>query len=66
MKTIVFEGNIFGIMIFGDGATIKSVSLINVLAANVNNPFALLLVADCTAHLAVGEMKDAIHIAKIT
>ena len=65
MKTIVCEGNVFGITIFGDGATIKSVPLINVLAAGVNNPFALLSIADCTAHLAAGGMKDAVHIAKI-
>ena len=35
------------------------------LAACVNNPFALLEIADCTAHLAKGGKKDAEYIAKI-
>jgi len=30
-----------------------------VLAAGINNPFALLEIADCTAHLAEGGKKDA-------
>jgi hypothetical protein len=51
--------------VFGDGATIKTVPLVNVLAACVNNPFALLEIADCTAHLAEGGKKDAKYIAKI-
>jgi hypothetical protein len=36
-----------------------------VLAACVNNPFALLEIADCTANLAKGGKKDAKYIAKI-
>ena len=34
------------------GATIKTVPLVNVLAACTNNSFALLEIANCTAHLA--------------
>ena len=53
--------------IFFDGATIKSVPLVNVLAAGVgvNSPFALLDIADCTSHMAVGGKKDAKYIAAI-
>jgi hypothetical protein len=65
MKTLLSEAWVFGITVFGDGATTKTVSLINVLAACVNNPFALLEIANCTAHLAEGEKKDAKYIAKI-
>ena len=65
MKMIVCEATTFDITIFGDAAMIKSVPLINVLAAGVNNPFALLSIADCTDHLTTGGMKDAVHIAKI-
>jgi len=65
MKTLLSEATIFGITIFGDGATIKSIPLLNVLAAGVNNPFALLNIADCTGHLAEGGKKDASHIATI-
>jgi len=65
MKTLLSEARIFGITIFGDGATIKTVLLVDVLAACVNNLFALLEIADCTAHLAEGGKKDAKYIAKI-
>ncbi len=65
MKTLLFEACIFGITIFGGGATIKTLPLVNVLAACVNNDFALLEIADCTAHLAKGGKKDANYISKI-
>jgi hypothetical protein len=54
MKTLLSEATTFGITIFGDGASIKSIPLLNVLAAGVNNSFALLAIADCTDHLAKG------------
>ena len=49
--------------VFGDGATIKACPLINILAAGVNNPFALLNVVDCTNHASAGKKKDAKYIA---
>ena len=54
MNTLLLEARVFGVTVFGDSATIKTVPLINVLAACINNPFALLEIADCTAHLAEG------------
>ena len=65
MTSLLSEARIFGVTVFGDGATIKSVALVNVLAAGVNNPFALLDIADCTNHLAIGGKKDAKYIADI-
>ncbi len=65
MKTLLSEAWVFGITVFGDGATIKTVPLINVMAACVNNPFELLEIADYTTHLAKGGKKDAKYIAKI-
>jgi hypothetical protein len=65
MKTLLSEAWVFGITVFGDGATIKTVPLVNVLASCVNNLFALLEIADCTAHLAKGGKKDAKYIDKI-
>ena len=65
MKSLLCEASTFGVTVFGDGATIKTVPLLNVLAAGVNNPFALLDIVDCTNHLAQGGMKDATHIANI-
>ncbi len=65
MKTLLSEACIFGVTVFGDGATIKTLPLVNVLAACVNNDFALLEIADCTAHLAKGGKKVAKYISKI-
>jgi hypothetical protein len=42
MRTLLSEVDIFGLTNYGDGATIKSVPLIYILAAGTNNPFALL------------------------
>ena len=65
MRTLMSEARVFGLTLFGDGATIKTVPLVNVLAAGINNPFAWLDIADCTDHLAKGGKKDAQYIAKI-
>jgi hypothetical protein len=65
MSSLLSEARIYGVTVFGDGATIKSVALVNVLAAGVNNPFALLDIADCTGHLAHGGKKDAKYIANL-
>ncbi len=42
MKTLMSKARIFGLTIFGVGATIKTIPLINILAAGVSNSFALL------------------------
>jgi len=59
------EADAFGFSIFGDGATIHKVPLINILAASPNNPFALLDIVDCTSHLESGGKKDAPYIANM-
>ena len=59
------EADAFGLSIFGDGATIQKVPLINILAASPNNPFALLDIVDCTSHLESGGKKDAPYIANM-
>ena len=47
----------------GDGATIRKMPLINILASGVHCPFALLEIVDCTKHLATGGSKTAEYIA---
>ncbi len=42
IKNLLLESKIFGVTIFGDGATITNIPLMNILAASPNNPFALL------------------------
>jgi hypothetical protein len=63
MKTLMSKARIFGLTIFGDGATIKTIPFINILAAGVNNSFALLDVVDCSNQASAGKKKDAKYIA---
>ena len=65
MTALLSEAKIYSVTVFGDGAMIKSVLLVNVLAAEVNSPFALLDIVDCTNHCAMGGKKDAKYIAEI-
>ena len=51
IKNLLLESKIVGVTIFGDGATITNVPLMNILAPSPNNPFALLEIVDCTAKL---------------
>jgi hypothetical protein len=65
IKNLLLESKIFGVTIFGDGATITNVPLINILAASPNNPFALLEIVDCTDQMAKGGKKDAKYLLGI-
>ena len=62
---LLADSNMFGITLFGDGATIKTIPMINALAAGVNNPLALLDVFDCSEHCSKAGKKDASYIAKL-
>jgi hypothetical protein len=53
------DANIFGFSIYGDGASIKTVPQINILAASPNNPGCVLDVIDCTNQMSEGGEKDA-------
>lgn len=65
METLKKDAKIFGISVYGDGATIKRMPLINLLAAGVHNPSAVLDIADCTKRMAEGKKKDGDYIAKL-
>jgi hypothetical protein len=65
MRTLLLESRIFGVTIFGDGATITNTPLINILAASPNNPSALLEIVDCTSQMAIGGKKDATYLASV-
>ena len=57
------ESQIFDLaLLFGDGATIKKISLMNFLGSSPNNPFALLEILDCTFEMESGGKKDAQYI----
>jgi hypothetical protein len=55
--------HVYGATIFGDGATITGVPMINVLASSPGNPSFVLDVIDCSEHMIEGGKKDAKYIA---
>lgn len=63
VTALLREADIFGISVYGDGATINTVPQINVMAASPNNPGCVLDVIDCTDHMAKGGKKDAEYIS---
>ena len=64
-RQVLKESTVFGIAIFGDGATHLRIPYINILAAGVHNDAGLLDIADCSGHVAKGYKKDAEYIAKL-
>ncbi len=49
--------NIYGASMYGDGATVKGILMINVLASTPSNPACVLDVTDCTCHMQEGESR---------
>jgi hypothetical protein len=52
IKNLLLESNIFGVTIFGDGATITNIPLMDILDKSPNNLFALLEIVDCIDQMA--------------
>ncbi len=65
MRTLLLKSRIFGVTIYGDGATITNTPLINILAASHKNPSALLEIVDCTSQMAFGGKKDVTYHASV-
>jgi hypothetical protein len=63
MRSLLKESKVFGIALFGNGATIQKVPMMIFLGTSPNNPFALLDIVGCTSEMAKGEKKDAKYIA---
>ena len=59
LKSVLRESDIFGLTIYGDGATIAKIPYFNILVAGVHNPAACLEIHDCTGICAEG--KPRIH-----
>jgi hypothetical protein len=57
------DADVFGLSMFGDGATVKQMPLLNIMCSGFDERCAVLDVVDCTEHMAVGEKKDASYIA---
>ena len=65
INTLLLEFNIFGSTLFGDGATVGKVPLINILGVGPNNATAFLAICDCTAQMESGGKKDVECIATL-
>ncbi len=65
MRTLLLESRIFGVTIYGDGATITNTPLINMLVASPNNPSALFEIVDCTSQMAIGGKIDVTYLASV-
>jgi hypothetical protein len=64
-EDLLNDADVFGLTFFGDGATVKRMPLINILAAGVHNQSGVLEIVDCTAHVQAGGKKDAVYIANL-
>ena len=65
VKDVLKEARIFGCSVMADGATIDGVPLYNIIAAGVNNPMAVLDVADLSESSANGETKSGTKLANL-
>jgi hypothetical protein len=59
------HADIFGITIFGDGATVRKMPLINILASGAFCSAGVLEIRDATKHMANGGIKNAEYIASL-
>lgn len=57
------EAGVFGLAFFGDGATIKRMKLMNVLAMTAKSHPITILIQDCTSHIEKGGKKDVVYVA---
>jgi hypothetical protein len=59
-KTNLLKGaDVFRLSFLGDGATVKRMPLMNILAACADTPPIAVSIQDCTKNLQQGGMKDA-------
>ena len=62
MDLLERDAEVYGVSFFGDGATVKKMPLLNILALGVYIPVACLEIVDCTTHMAHGGKKDAEYV----
>ena len=59
------DADVFGLTYFGDGATVKKMPLINILASGVHRPVVVLEIVDCSDQASEGNKKDAEYISNM-
>ena len=62
---LIEDGDCFGISMYGDGATVMKMPLINIMASGVHQRAAVLDIIDTSKHLSKGGLKDARYIAEL-
>ena len=65
MENLQKQGELFGLSLYGDGATVHKMPLLNILASGVFQLVAVLDIVNATQHLETGGKKDAEYIAAI-
>jgi hypothetical protein len=60
MATLASDLEVYGVALYGDGATIKKMPLVNVLASGAHNTAAVLEIHDCSGHCSQGKKKGAV------
>jgi len=64
-EALLKEAKIFGLAFLGDGATVKRMPLMNILAMCGDTPPITVSIQDCTEHMQDGGKKDASYIARL-
>jgi hypothetical protein len=59
LERLALQAGTFGLSLLGDGATVKRMPLVNMLAAGVHEPAGVLDISECTGHIQGGGKKDA-------
>ena len=62
--SLLKDADLYGLVLYGDGATVKKIPLINILASGAHLTTAVLDIMDCSKHMCKGGKKDALYIAK--
>jgi hypothetical protein len=62
---LLSEADMYGLVIYGDGATVRRLALFNILAAGIHIPNAVLEIVDTYEHTMRGGIKSAEYIADI-
>lgn len=60
MTTLASDLEVYGVALYGDGATIKKMPLVNVLASGAHNTAAVMEIHDCSGHCSQGKKKGAV------
>jgi hypothetical protein len=64
-ETLLTDINTFGISFYGDGATVRRMPLINIMASGAYIHTAVMEIVNCTKHLENGGKKDAKYISSL-